>query len=161
MGSTDVVHRAELRRSLARRRRRDGVRRARRARARTSRRRRHGLPHQRHSGWDRVCDPWRLDDGSPAPSLADAEEVEDEPEQSTSEVDRPQFTWPVEPPSEASLLPLVAAPEPHSEAPVNLTGSAELPSPVNPTDGAETASPVSLTGSTTKAAEDHTEYRQA
>src|SRR5690606_16056050 len=98
------------------------------------------------------ANPWRLSDGSPAPSLMEVEAAAAEPEQSTSEVDRPQCTWPVEPPSEASLLPIVAAPEPHSEAPVNLTGSAELPSPVNPTDGAETASPVSLTGSTSEPA---------
>src|SRR5690554_1110743 len=107
------------------------------------------------------ANPWRLSDGSPAPSLMEVEAAAAEPEQSTSEVDRPQCTWPVEPPSEASLLPIVAAPEPHSEAPVNLTGSAELPSPVNPTDGAETASPVSLTGSTSEAPVNLTENAQA
>src|SRR5690606_11893440 len=113
------------------------------------------------------ANPWLLDDGSPAPSLADVEEVEAEPEQSTSEVDRPQSTWPVEPPSGACLLPIVAAHEmPHSEPAVNLTGEAESTSPVNPssaspvnpigatrepaavlTGEAETTSPVSFTGS--------------
>src|SRR5690606_28230593 len=93
------------------------------------------------------ANPWLLDDGSPAPSLADAEEVEAEPEQPTSEVDRPQFTWPVEPPRGARLLPLVAAAEsPHGEAPVNRTGEPSVnptgePS-VNPTGEA----PVNLTG---------------
>src|SRR5690606_27817884 len=84
------------------------------------------------------ANPWLLDDGSPAPSLAGVEPVAAEPEQSTSEVDRPQSTWPVEPPSGARLLPIVAATEPHSEAPVNLTGEA----PVNLTGEA----PVNLTG---------------
>src|SRR5690606_11885399 len=89
------------------------------------------------------ANPWLLDDGSPAPSLADVEEVEAEPEQSTSEVDRPQSTWPVEPPSGACLLPIVAAPEmPHSEPAVNLTGEAESTSPVNPSS----ASPVNPIG---------------
>src|SRR5690606_3389354 len=69
------------------------------------------------------ANPWRLSDGSPAPSLAGVEPVAAEPEQSTSEVDRPQSTWPVEPPSGARLLPLVAADEsPHGEPSVNLTG---------------------------------------
>src|SRR5690606_34361696 len=44
------------------------------------------------------ANPWLLDDGSPAPSLMGVESVEVDPEQSTSEVDRPQCTWPVEPP---------------------------------------------------------------
>src|SRR5690606_20680711 len=61
------------------------------------------------------ANPWLLDDGSPAPSLADVEEVAAEPEQSTSEVDRTSFTWPVEPPRGARLLPIVAAPEPPGE----------------------------------------------
>src|SRR5690606_19941057 len=102
------------------------------------------------------ANPWRLSDGSPAPSLMEVEAVAAEPEQSTREVDRPQCTWPVEPPSEASLLPIVAAPEPHSEAPVNLTENAQATSPVNPigatsepaadlTGEAETTSPVNLT----------------
>lgn len=104
------------------------------------------------------ADPWHLDDGSPAPSLMGVEAVEAEPEQSTSEVDRPQFTWPVEPPRGARLLPIVAATASPGEASVNLTGDAETaspvsltdsagnPSPVNLTDGAEAASPVNLTG---------------
>src|SRR5690606_28898822 len=73
------------------------------------------------------ANPWRLSDGSPAPSLAGVEPVAAEPEQSTSEVDRPQSTWPVEPPSGARLLPLVAADEsPHGEPSVNLTGEASV-----------------------------------
>ena len=100
------------------------------------------------------ADPWHLDDGSPAPSLMEVEEAATgtEPEQSTSEVDRPQSTWPVEPPSGALLLPLVAAPEPHSEAPVNLTENAQATSPVNPSSpspvnpiGATSEAPVNLT----------------
>src|SRR5690606_2170613 len=83
--------------------------------------------------------------GSPAPSLMEVEAVAAEPEQSTSEVDRPQSTWPVEPPSGARLLPIVAATEPHSEAPVNLTGSAESTSPMSLTGSAGEA-PVNLTG---------------
>jgi len=113
------------------------------------------------------ADPWRLGDGSPAPSLMDAEEAEAEPEQPTGEGDRPQSTWPVEPPRGARLLPIVAAPEPHGEASVNLTESAEPTSPVNQsstspvnpigatsepaaglTGEAETTSPVKLTDST-------------
>src|SRR5690606_11535428 len=87
------------------------------------------------------ANPWRRDDGSPAPSLMDVEEVAAEPEQSTSEVDRTSFTWPVELPRGVSLLPIVATPEPVNltgEAPVNLTGEA----PVNLTGEA----PVNLTG---------------
>src|SRR5690606_6476340 len=91
------------------------------------------------------ANPWLLDDGSPAPSLMEVEAVAAEPEQSTSEVDRPQSTWPVEPPSGARLLPIVAATEPHSEAPVNLTGSAESTSPMSLTGSAGEA-PVNLTG---------------
>src|SRR5690606_27837675 len=55
------------------------------------------------------ANPWLLDDGSPAPSLMGAEEVEVDPEQSTGVGDRTSFTWPVEPPRGARLLPLVAA----------------------------------------------------
>ena len=114
------------------------------------------------------ADPWRLGDGSPAPSLMDVEEAEAEPEQSLpGEADRPSFVWPVEPPSGSRLLPIVAAPEPHGEASVNLTGEAETTSPVNQsstspvnpigatsepavnlTESAETTSPVKLTDST-------------
>src|SRR5690606_37638384 len=106
------------------------------------------------------ANPWRRDDGSPAPSLADVEEVATgtEPEQSTGVGDRTSFTWPVELPRGVSLLPLVAASEPHSEAPVNLTENAQATSPVNPigatsepaadlTGEAETTSPVSFTDS--------------
>src|SRR5690554_1566366 len=67
------------------------------------------------------ADPWHLDDGSPAPSLMGVEEAGTEPEQSTSEVDRSTFVWPVTPPRGVSLLPIVAATESHSEASVNLT----------------------------------------
>lgn len=119
------------------------------------------------------ADPWHLGDGSPAPSLMGAEEVATgtEPEQSTGVGDRTSFTWPVELPSGARLLPIVAAPEPHGEASVNLTEGAKSTSPVNPigatseapvnlTDSAETASPVSqsspspvnLTGATSEPA---------
>lgn len=102
------------------------------------------------------ANPWRLDDGSPAPSLADVEEAAAGPEQSTSEVDRTSFVWPVTPPRGARLLPIVAAPEPHGEASVNLTESAESTSPVipsspssvNPTENAQATSPVNLTDST-------------
>lgn len=83
------------------------------------------------------ADPWRLGDGSPAPSLMDVEEVEPEPGRSasTGEGNRTSFVWPVEPPSGACLLPIVAATEmPHGEAPVNLTDGAESTSPVNLTD---------------------------
>src|SRR5690606_8864430 len=52
-----------------------------------------------------------------------------------------------EPPSEASLLPIVAAPEPHGEASVNLTESAESTSPVSQSS----PSSVNLTGSTSEA----------
>ena len=102
------------------------------------------------------ADPWHLDDGSPAPSLMGVEPVEAEPEQPTSEGGRPQSTWPVEPPSGASLLPIVAAPEPHSEAPVNLTERPESTSPVNPSSTSpvnpSSTSPVNPTGSTSEPA---------
>jgi len=104
------------------------------------------------------ADPWHLGDGSPAPSLMGAEEVATgtEPEQSTGVGDRTSFTWPVELPSGARLLPIVAAPEPPGEASVNLTENAQATSPVNPigvtsepaadlTGEAETTSPVNLT----------------
>lgn len=102
------------------------------------------------------ADPWRLGDGSPAPSLMGVEAAEAGPEQSTGEVDRSQFTWPVELPSGARLLPIVAAPEPHGEVSVRFTENAQATSPVNPigatsepaadlTGGAETTSPVNLT----------------
>src|SRR5690554_4205430 len=103
------------------------------------------------------ANPWLLDDGSPAPSLMEVEAVAAEPEQSTSEVDRPQSTWPVEPPSGARLLPIVAATEPHSEAPVNLTGSAESTSPVSPSS----PSSVNLTGSTSEAPVNLTENAES
>src|SRR5690554_3319864 len=78
------------------------------------------------------ADPWRLGDGSSAPSLMDVEEAEAEQEQSLSgEADRPSFVWPVTPPRGVSLLPIVAASEPHSEAPVNLTENAQATSPVS------------------------------
>src|SRR5690554_5993605 len=60
------------------------------------------------------ADPWHLDDGSPAPSLVDVEEVEAEPERpesSTGEVDQEPFGWPVALPDGVRLLPLVAASE--------------------------------------------------
>src|SRR5690606_31919394 len=95
------------------------------------------------------------------PSLMGAEEVATgtEPEQSTGVGDRTSFTWPVELPSGARLLPIVAAPEPPGEASVNLTENAQATSPVNPigvtsepaadlTGEAETTSPVNLTDST-------------
>src|SRR5690606_7718511 len=107
------------------------------------------------------ADPWHLGDGSPAPSLMGAEEVATgtEPEQSTGVGDRTSFTWPVELPSGARLLPIVAAPEPPGEASVNLTENAQATSPVNPigvtsepaadlTGEAEATSPVNLTDST-------------
>src|SRR5690606_16229485 len=77
------------------------------------------------------ADPWHLGDGSPAPSLMGAEEVATgtEPEQSTGVGDRTSFTWPVELPSGARLLPIVAAPEPPGEASVNLTENAQATSP--------------------------------
>ncbi|MBN3584964.1 hypothetical protein JYB64_21460, partial [Algoriphagus aestuarii] len=108
------------------------------------------------------ADPWHLDDGSPAPSLTDAEEVEAEPEQSLpGEGGRSQFVWPVAPPSGARLLPIVAATESHGEtlvtSPVNLTDSAGDASPVNLTGGVEAASPVNLTGSTSEPAVNLTE----
>lgn len=126
------------------------------------------------------ANPWRLDDGSPAPSLMGVEAAEAEPEQPTSEVDRPAFVWPVEPPSGARLLPIVAAPEmPHSEPAVNLTEGAETaspvsqssPSPVNLTGAtsepaadltgeAETTSPVSFTGSTSEPRESKRDLRK-
>src|SRR5690554_1698194 len=112
------------------------------------------------------ADPWHLDDGSPAPSLMGVEVVAAEPEQSTGVGDRPSFVWPVTPPRGASLLPIVAAPEPPDEASVNLTERPEStspvtpssPSPVNPigaisepavnlTGSAQSTSPVSFTGS--------------
>lgn len=99
------------------------------------------------------ANPWRLDDGSPAPSLMGVEAAEAEPEQPTSEVDRPAFVWPVEPPSGARLLPIVAAPEmPHSEPAVNLTEGAETASPVSQSS----PSPVNLTGETSEPAADLT-----
>src|SRR5690554_3301038 len=105
------------------------------------------------------ANPWLLDDGSPAPSLMDVEEVATgtEPEQSTSEVDRPQSTWPVTPPSEALLLPIVAAPEmPHSEAPVNLTEGAQATSPVNPSS----TSPVNPIGAISERRESKRDLRK-
>lgn len=78
------------------------------------------------------ANPWLLDDGSPAPSLMEVEEAAAGPEQSTSEVDRTSFVWPVTPPRGARLLPIVAAPEPHGEASGNPTESAESTSPVIP-----------------------------
>lgn len=111
------------------------------------------------------ANPWLLDDGSPAPSLAGAEAVEAEPEQSTSEVDRPQSTWPVEPPSGARLLPIVAATEPHSEASVNLTGSAESTSPVSQSSPSPVSqsspSPVNPIGATSEAPVNLTDSAQA
>ncbi|MGV2387029.1 MAG UNVERIFIED_CONTAM: hypothetical protein LOD86_17440, partial [Thermobifida fusca] len=100
------------------------------------------------------ADPWHLDDGAPAPSLMDVEEVEPEPAQSSTGVgDRSSFMWPVEPPSGARLLPIVAATEmPHGEAPVNLTGEAETTSPVSLAGSAGGASLVNLTGSTSEPA---------
>src|SRR5690606_1589128 len=98
------------------------------------------------------ANPWLLDDGSPAPSLMGVESVEVAPEQSTSEVDRSQFTWPVEPPSGARLLPIVAAPEPPGEASVNLTENAQATSPVNPAN----TSPVNPIGATSEPAADLT-----
>src|SRR5690606_34416810 len=92
------------------------------------------------------ANPWLLDDGSPAPSLMEVEAVAAEPEQSTSEVDRPQCTWPVEPPSEASLLPLVAATEPPGEASVNLTGEAPVNLTGEPSVNLTGEAPVNLTG---------------
>src|SRR5690554_7737142 len=85
-----------------------------------------------------------------------AEEVAAEPGQSTDVGDRTSFTWPVELPSGARLLPIVAAPEPPGEASVNLTENAQATSPVNPigatsepaadlTGEAETTSPANLT----------------
>src|SRR5690554_1621175 len=102
------------------------------------------------------ADPWHLGDGSPAPSLMGVEVVAAEPEQSTGVGDRTSFTWPVELPRGARLLPIVAAPEPPGEASVNLTENAQATSPVNPigvtsepaadlTGEAETTSPVNLT----------------
>lgn len=91
------------------------------------------------------ADPWHLGDGSPAPSLMGVEAAEVDPEQSTGEVDRSQFTWPVELPSGARLLPIVATPEPHSEASVNLTENAQATSPVKLTDS-ESGPAVNLTG---------------
>src|SRR5690606_696454 len=98
------------------------------------------------------ANPWLLGDGSPAPSLMGVESVEVAPEQSTSEVDRSQFTWPVEPPSGARLLPIVAAPEPPGEASVNLTENAQATSPVNPAN----TSPVNPIGATSEPAADLT-----
>ena len=136
------------------------------------------------------ADPWRLGDGSPAPSLMDVEEVEPDPghSASTGEGDRSAFVWPVAPPSGARLLPIVAAVEmPHGEAPVNLTDGAESTSPVNPTgsageapvnltgaapvnltgeapvnltDGAESTSPVNLTGATSEPRESKAKQRK-
>lgn len=106
------------------------------------------------------ANPWLLDDGSPAPSLADVEEVAAGPEQSTSEVDRTSFVWPVTPPSGARLLPIVATPEPHSEAPVNLTENAQATSPVNLTDSTGNPSPVNLTGATSERRESKRDLRK-
>src|SRR5690606_28123183 len=102
------------------------------------------------------ANPWLLDDGSPAPSLAGVEPVAAEPEQSTSEVDRTSFTWPVELPRGVSLLPLVAAAEPQGEASVNLTENAESTSPVSPSS----PSSVNLTGSTSEARESKAKQRK-
>src|SRR5690554_4366677 len=103
------------------------------------------------------ANPWLLDDGSPAPSLMGVETVAAEPEQSTSEADRPQSTWPVTPPSEALLLPIVAAPEmPHSEAPVNLTEGAQATSPVNPSS----TSPVNPIGAISERRESKRDLRK-
>ena len=99
------------------------------------------------------ANPWLLDDGSPAPSLMGVEEAAAGPEQSTSEVDRSQSTWPVEPPRGARLLPIVAAAEPHGEGPVT--------SPVNLTDSTGNPSPVNLTGETSEAPVNLTENAQA
>src|SRR5690606_33619131 len=103
------------------------------------------------------ANPWLLDDGSPAPSLAGVEPVAAEPEQSTSEVDRTSFTWPVELPRGVSLLPLVAAAEPQGEASVNLTENAESTSPVSPSS----PSSVNLTGSTSEAPVNLTENAES
>jgi len=103
------------------------------------------------------ADPWRLGDGSPAPSLMSVEVVEAEPEQSTGVGDRPQFTWPVTPPSGARLLPIVAAPEPHSEAPVNLTEHPESTSPVSQSS----PSPVNLTGEISEPSVNLTEHPES
>lgn len=110
------------------------------------------------------ADPWHLDDGSPAPSLMGVEAAEAEPEQPTSEGDRPQSTWPVEPPIGARLLPIVAAAEPHGEgpvtSPVNLTDSAQATSPVNLTGDVETASPVNPIGATSDPRESKRDLRK-
>ena len=113
------------------------------------------------------ANPWLLDDGSPAPSLTGAEGVEVDPEQSTGEVDRSQFTWPVELPSGARLLPIVAAPEPQGEASVDLTESAESTSPMSLTGSAGEApvnltgeAPVNLTGSTSEPRESKRDLRK-
>src|SRR5690606_29166819 len=92
------------------------------------------------------ANPWRFSDGSPAPSLMEVEAVAAEPEQSTSEVDRPQCTWPVEPPRGARLLPLVAATEPPGEASVNLTGEAPVNLTGEPSVNLTGEAPVNLTG---------------
>ena len=110
------------------------------------------------------ADPWHLDGGSPAPSLADVEEVEAEPERpesSTGEVDQEPFVWPVALPDGVRLLPLVAA---AVTSPVNLTeraeeaptGSTGEPS-VNLTDDTEEPSPVNLTESPVNAAQSGSE----
>ena len=103
------------------------------------------------------ADPWRLGDGSPAPSLMGVEEAEAEPGQSLpGEADRPSFVWPVEPPRGARLLPIVAATEPHGEASVNLTESAESTSPVSQSS----PSPVNLTGETSERRESKRDLRK-
>src|SRR5690606_26376121 len=98
------------------------------------------------------ANPWLLDDGSPAPSLADVEEVAAEPEQSTGEVDRNSFTWPVESPGGAQLVPIVAAAEHTGAASVSLTESVRSTSPVIPSSlsagilaGSASEAPVNLT----------------
>src|SRR5690606_4563032 len=115
------------------------------------------------------ANPWLLDDGSPAPSLMGAEEVEVDPEQSTGVGDRTSFTWPVEPPRGARLLPLVAAAgSPHGEAPVNLTGEAPVnltgEAPVNltgePSVNLTGEAPVNLTGSTSEPRESKAKQRK-
>ena len=110
------------------------------------------------------ADPWHLDGGSPAPSLADVEEVEAEPERpesSTGEVDQEPFVWPVALPDGVRLLPLGEVPV---TSPVNLTeraeeaptGSTGEPS-VNLTDDTEEPSPVNLTESPVNAAQSGSE----
>lgn len=103
------------------------------------------------------ANPWLLDDGSPAPSLMEVEEAAAGPEQSTSEIDRTSFVWPVTPPRGARLLPIVATAEPPGEASVNLTENAQSTSPVIPSS----PSSVNLTGSTSEAPVNLAENAQA